>query len=76
MNIKKDEDKTRGEAIKAFVVLKAGAAAAKDEIVEFCAGKLAKYKLPNEIEFRDDLPKSTAGKILRKELRAEEMTKR
>ena len=60
---------TRGEQIKVFVVLKAGMTATEQELIDFCKDKLAKYKLPTEIEFRDQLPKSTVGKILRKELR-------
>lgn len=67
---------TRGEAIKVFVVLKSGEIATENEIIEFCKGKLATYKLPTEVEFRTELPKSTVGKILRKELSAEEMKKR
>ncbi|MBW2641174.1 MAG: hypothetical protein JRE10_13715, partial [Deltaproteobacteria bacterium] len=43
---------------------------------EFCTDKVARYKLPTEIEFRDDLPKTNVGKVLKKELRAEEMAKR
>lgn len=62
---------TRGEQIKVFVVLKAGMTATEQELIDFCKDKLAKYKLPTRIEFRDQLPKSTVGKILRKELRKE-----
>jgi len=58
------------------VVLKPGETATEDEIIGFCKNKLAPYKLPTEVEFRDDLPKSTVGKILRKELRAEELEQR
>ena len=43
--------------------------------LEFCQDKLAKYKWPLAVEFRDELPKSAVGKILRKELRAEELAK-
>lgn len=67
--------KTRGEAIKVFVVLKQGQTATVDELMAFCKEKLATYKLPTEIEFRDQLPKTTVGKILRKELRAQELKK-
>ena len=67
---------TRGEAVKVFVVLKEGETATKEEIIEYCASKLAKFKLPTEVEFRDELPKSNVGKVLRKELRAEEMKRR
>lgn len=64
--------KTRGEAVKAFVVLKEGEKATQEDIIEYCKGKMAKYKLPIEIEFRKELPKSNVGKILRKELRSGE----
>jgi len=67
---------TRGESIKVFVVLKEGKTATQEELIEYCTDKLAKYKLPTEIEFRDELPKTNVGKILKKELRAEEMAKR
>jgi long-chain acyl-CoA synthetase len=67
---------TRGEAVKIFAVLKEGETATQEELIEYCTGKLAKYKLPTEIEFRDELPKTNVGKILKKELRAEEMAKR
>ncbi len=67
---------TRGETVKVFAVLKEGETATQEELIEYCTGKLAKYKLPTEIEFRDDLPKTNVGKILKKELRAEEMAKR
>ena len=69
-------DQKRGENIKVFVVLKEGEAATKEELIDFCKKELAKYKLPTEIEFRKDLPKTNIGKILRKQLRAEEMEKR
>ncbi|MEE9170409.1 MAG: hypothetical protein V3U73_11615, partial [bacterium] len=42
-----------------------------DEIVDFCKGKLAGYKVPKYVEFRDSLPKSTVGKVLRRVLVAE-----
>ena len=67
---------TRGESIKVFVVLKEGKTATQEELIEYCMDKLARYKLPTEIEFRDDLPKTNVGKILKKELRAEEIAKR
>ena len=69
-------DPKRGENIKTFVVLKEDETATEEEMIEFCKSKLAKYKLPTEIEFRDELPKSNVGKILRKQLRAEEMEKK
>jgi long-chain acyl-CoA synthetase len=69
-------DQKRGENVKVFVVLKADGRADADQLREFCRARLAKYKLPTEIEFRGELPKSTVGKILRKQLRAEELAKR
>jgi long-chain acyl-CoA synthetase len=69
-------DLKRGENIKVFVVLKEGETATEDEMIEFCKSRLAKYKLPTEIEFRKELPKSNVGKILRKQLRTEELEKR
>jgi long-chain acyl-CoA synthetase len=69
-------DPKRGENIKVFIVLKEGETASAAELLEYAKAKLATYKLPTEIEFRKDLPKSTVGKILRKELRAEELAKR
>lgn len=69
-------DPKRGENVKLFVVLKEGETATREELIEYAKTKLATYKLPSEIEFRTELPKSTVGKVLRKELKAEEMAKR
>jgi long-chain acyl-CoA synthetase len=68
-------DEYRGETIKAFVVLKEGETATEEDIISFCREKLAAYKAPRIVEFRDSLPKSAVGKILRKILRAEEEVK-
>ncbi len=65
----------RGEAVKAFIILKEGEEMTQKEVIEYCDTKLAKYKLPVEVEFREELPKSNVGKILRKDLRAEEQSK-
>jgi len=65
----------RGETIKAYVVLKPGQTATEDEIMDFCKQKLAAYKTPKLVEFRDALPKSIIGKVLRKALREEEEKK-
>ena len=62
--------------MKVFVVLKEGEMATQEELIEYCKTRLATYKLPTEIEFRKELPKTNVGKILRKELRAEELAKR
>jgi len=69
-------DKTRGENVKLFIVLKQGQTATAEEMIEYGKAHLAAYKLPAEVEFRTELPKTTVGKILRKELRAEELKKR
>jgi long-chain acyl-CoA synthetase len=69
-------DPKRGENVKLFIVLKEGETATQEELLEYAKTKLATYKLPSEIEFRKELPKSTVGKVLRKELKAEEMAKR
>jgi long-chain acyl-CoA synthetase len=68
-------DAYRGETVKAFIVLKKGETATEKEIIEFCRGKLAPYKVPRRIEFREELPQSSVGKVLRKVLRAEEEAK-
>src|SRR6266571_8274619 len=62
-------DEYRGETVKAFIVLQDGAAASAKEIISFCRGRLAAYKVPSQIVFRDSLPKSGVGKYLRRELR-------
>jgi long-chain acyl-CoA synthetase len=69
-------DAKRGENVKLFVVLKEGQTATAQEMIEYGKDHLAAYKLPTEVEFRKELPKTTVGKILRKELRAEELKKR
>ena len=59
----------RGEVVKAFVILKQGSHASAENLIEHCRDRLAKFKLPAEIEFVDSLPKSAVGKVLRRELR-------
>ena len=66
-------DAYQGEAVKAWVVLRGGQRATADEIRAYCRDKLAAYKVPKYIEFRDSLPKSMIGKVLRRELVAEQM---
>jgi long-chain acyl-CoA synthetase len=68
-------DRYRGETVKAYIVLKPGEKATEEEIIRFCREKLAAYKVPKLVEFRDSLPKSAVGKVLRKVLRAEEEAK-
>jgi long-chain acyl-CoA synthetase len=69
-------DTYRGETVKAFVVLKEGQGATEKEIITFCKEKMAPYKVPKMVEFRDSLPQSAVGKVLRRALRDEEMTKK
>lgn len=68
-------DRVKGEIVKVFLVLKEGQQATENEMIDFCKDKLARYKWPAEIEFREKLPKTNAGKILRTELRLEEVEK-
>lgn len=69
-------DAKRGDNIKAYVVLKPGETATADEILDFCRQNMTRYKVPREVEFRDGLPKTMVGKILRRALRDEELAKR
>jgi long-chain acyl-CoA synthetase len=61
-------DAYRGETVKAWVVLKEGESASADDIKEWCKDLIAPYKVPTHVEFRDELPKTTVGKVLRREL--------
>jgi long-chain acyl-CoA synthetase len=61
-------DPYRGETVKAWVVLKPGETATVEEIRAWCKERLAPYKVPTHVEFRDELPKTMVGKILRREL--------
>jgi len=63
-------DEFSGEAVKAFVVLKDGASPLTEtEVIDFCATKLVKYKVPKKVEFVPELPKTLIGKVLRRRLR-------
>ena len=62
-------DEAQGEAIKIFVV-RSDPALTEDEVARHCHDQLTGYKRPRYIEFRDELPKTNVGKILRRELRA------
>src|SRR3990170_3778457 len=64
-----------GEKIKAYIVLKEGETATPEEIIQFCREQLSKFKVPREVEFRSQLPKTLVGKVLRRVLRDEEMKK-
>jgi len=61
-------DPYRGETVKAWVVVKQGETLSEEDIKEWCRDKLAKFKVPTHVEFRSELPKTTVGKILRREL--------
>jgi long-chain acyl-CoA synthetase len=65
-------DPKRGETVKAYIVLKEGETATEDEIKDFCRDKMSKYKVPTLVEFRDELPKTMVGKVLRRVLVEEE----
>lgn len=67
--------KTRGEIIKVYIVLKEGESMDRSEVVGYCREKLAGYKVPRQVEFRKDLPKTMVGKVLRRALREEEARK-
>ena len=66
------QDEYRGETVKAFIVKKQGSEVDGEEIISFCKKRLAPYKAPKAVEFRDELPKSTVGKLLRRILAEEE----
>ncbi|EKN65305.1 long-chain fatty-acid-CoA ligase [Neobacillus bataviensis LMG 21833] len=66
-------DPYRGEDVKAVVVLKAGKSATEQEIIQYCKQNMAAYKVPHIVEFRDQLPKTGVGKILRRALREESL---
>ena len=69
-------DAVKGEAAKAWVVLKAGADATEDALRAYCKERLAPYKVPVAVEFRKELPKTMVGKILRRALAAEDPSRR
>ncbi len=65
-------DQVRGQIAKAFVVLKPAAKITSDELIEYCRGKIATYKLPREVVMVDELPRTPTGKLLRRVLRQKE----
>jgi long-chain acyl-CoA synthetase len=69
-------DEKRGERVKSFVVRKPGQNTTKEELLAFCRENLAAYKVPRDIEFRSELPKSGALKVLRRTLVEEELAKK
>lgn len=68
-------DPYRGETIKAFIVVREGETLTGEEVIDYCKQRLAAYKVPRQIEFMDELPKTAVGKILRRELRDMEIEK-
>ena len=66
-------DEQCGESVKSFVVLNEGASATEEELLEYCRTQLARFKVPRQIEFLAELPKSSMMKILRRELRQKEI---
>ena len=62
-------DQAKGEAVKAWAVLRAGQSVTEEQLRAFCREKLAPYKVPSKIEFRAELPKTMVGKVLRRALR-------
>ncbi len=68
-------DEKRGETVKSFIAFKPGEKASWEDMTAFCKENLAAYKVPKKWEQRDELPKSTVLKILRRELRDEELSK-
>ena len=69
-------DERRGETVKAWVVLHEEETATVDEIRDFCKEHLAPFKVPSHVEFRDELPKTLVGKVLRRELQRQELEER
>jgi long-chain acyl-CoA synthetase len=63
-----------GEAVKAYVVLHEGHHATEQELIAHCRGALARFKVPTSIAFRQDLPRTLVGKVLRRTLQQEELT--
>jgi long-chain acyl-CoA synthetase len=61
-------DAYRGETVKAWIVVRPGETLTEDEVKAWCKERMAPFKVPTQVEFRDELPKTTVGKILRREL--------
>ncbi len=68
-------DEYRGETVKAYVVVKPGETLTEEAVIGYCKEKLTGYKVPKYVEFIDELPKSSVGKILRRELKAMDQQK-
>ncbi|MBV8713867.1 MAG: long-chain fatty acid--CoA ligase [Chloroflexi bacterium] len=68
-------DERWGEAVKVYIVLRDGQTATEQEILDYCHSRMARYKVPKLVEFRKELPKSMVGKVLRRQLVAEEVAR-
>jgi long-chain acyl-CoA synthetase len=64
-----------GEAVKVYIVLRDGESATEQEIIDYCHARMARYKVPKFVEFRRELPRSPIGKVLRRELQAQEQSR-
>ena len=69
-------DEYRGETVKAYVVVQPGETLTEQEVIAYCKGKMTGYKVPTQVEFIDQLPKSAIGKIMRREVREMDKKKR
>jgi len=69
-------DEYRGETVKAYVVVQPGETLTEQEVIAYCKGKMTGYKVPTQVEFIDQLPKSAIGKIMRREVRDMDKKKR
>jgi len=69
-------DSYRGETVKAYIVVQPGETLTEQEVISYCKGKLTGYKVPTQVEFIDQLPKSAIGKIMRREVREMDKKKR
>jgi long-chain acyl-CoA synthetase len=68
-------DEYRGETIKAFIVVKEGETLTAEEVTSYCKEHLAAYKVPKQVEFLEELPRTAVGKVLRRELKDREAGK-
>ena len=66
-------DEMRDESIKAFVILKDGEQSSEQEIIDYCAARLSKFRVPEFVEMRDEFPRTSVGKIQKHILRREEL---
>jgi len=69
-------DEHWGEAVKVYIVLKDGQSVSEQEILDYCHVRMARYKVPKYVEFRQELPKTLVGKFLRRKLLEEELARR